>query len=115
MNYNMVWADPEFITEADLGIAYRKMKADLFYESTSPHRQDLCDYEKNLPENLCRLYTQLHSGSFKWMLKSAFLGTWTTIPKSIKPEDKAVDPDGHYLHSDPDVISGAGGRRLVRR
>lgn len=101
MNYKMVWDDPGFITEADLGIAYRKMKADLFYESISPHRQDLCDYEKKLPENLCRLYTLLQSGQCKWMLKPDFIGGWTTIPKSIKPDADAATADGHCLHSDP--------------
>ena len=98
----MPWESPFFITEADLGIAYRKAKADLYYERTFPYLRDIYDYEKKLTENLASLYERLHCGDLKWMRESAFLGSWSLIPKGIKPRKATADPGNHCLRSDPE-------------
>lgn len=97
----MTWDDPFFITEADLGIAYRKAKADLYYERTVPYLQAISLYEKKLLENLGWLFEQLHSGNLEWMQDQAFLGSWALIPKSITPKHHDTD-SSHCLLSDPD-------------
>lgn len=97
----MPWESFNFITEADLGIAYRKAKADLFYERTVPYMREIYRYEKNLATNLRDLYEKLHSGNLDWMKQSSFLGTWSLIPKGIEPKKPNADPGCHCLRSDP--------------
>ena len=97
----MPWISSDFITEADLGIAYRKAKADLFYERTVPYMREIYRYEKKLAENLLSLYEKLHSGNLDWMQQPSFFGSWSLIPKGIEPKEVPDDPGCHCLRSDP--------------
>ena len=70
----------------DLGMAYRKAKADLFY---SPRccRQELLTYEVNLDANLRALAEKIESGSQIITHERS----WSLIPKGINTEEsKAV-------------------------
>ena len=70
----MIWTQKDFITLKDVSIAYRKAKADLFYERSHPNAIALCKYEENLEENLISLYRKLSSNNFLWMTDSDFVG-----------------------------------------
>lgn len=97
----MPWISSHFITEADLGIAYRKAKADLYYERTVPYMREIYKYERNLAANLRSLYEKLQSGNLDWMQHPSFFGTWSLIPKGIDPKEAPDDPGCHCLRSDP--------------
>ncbi len=64
------------VTPAELGIAFRKAKVDLYY-STNPSLFAISDYEENLEENLKRLLKKINGRSTTWVKDSDFLGTWT--------------------------------------
>jgi len=96
----MSWHSPNFITLHDLGIAYRKAKADLFYERGHPNAFELVKFEEHLQENLQRLFQQLQSNSLVWMQENQFVGTWRAIPKSIDTQNEF--DKGIWHPSDPD-------------
>jgi hypothetical protein len=84
----MPWKSVDFISEADVGIAYRKAKADIFYQSGHPNFRDFCEFEKDLIRNLESLHTKLESGDLSWMTDPKFLGTWSVIPKKIDQKNE---------------------------
>lgn len=95
----MAWRNPDFITIRDLFVAYRKAKKEAYYDPNCAHGLKFADYERNLQENLESLLSQLEEAS--WEKDSDFIGTYTYIPKSIKPN---FPPDGdavHFCVSDP--------------
>lgn len=94
----MIWKDKNFITLEDLGFAYRKAKADLYYERGHANSFALCEYEENLYENLNNLYHRLHERSLVWMASPEIIGGWSVIPKKIKGFS-----DTDIIFSNPDV------------
>lgn len=101
----MNWEDSNFIALKDLGIAYRKAKADLYYENGHANAFAVCEYETNLRFNLEALYNKLHRNSLKWMIRSEFVGEWSVIPKGIN--DDCQDNGPRLRWSDPDKAWGA--------
>jgi hypothetical protein len=109
------WEDSNFITLKDLGIAYRKAKADLYYENGHANAIAVCEYEQNLRLNLEALYNKLCRNSLKWMIRPEFVGEWSVIPKGINdywqdngPRLRWSDPDKHGEHG-----LGQGNRRSL--
>lgn len=99
----MLWTRADFISETDVGIAYRKVKADLYYERGHPNVLALCEYEENLEANLKRLYERLHGDDFGWTQEAIFLGKWSIIPKSLNPpQEHQSKTAGFWWPSDPD-------------
>lgn len=97
----MVWENSNFITELDLGIAYRKAKADLYYERDHPNSFALCEYESQLESNLTRLLERFQSDDLEWMTQPEFVGDWSVIPKDL--DDGSKDKDSAtWRPSDPD-------------
>lgn len=90
------------ITIKELGLAYRKAKVDLYYSSDAS-LLDIADYEGRLVENLQSLLDRLNGTDDNWIKNSAFLGTWTLVPKSIDWEDRkkfqAVNGNGLIFSS----------------
>ena len=70
----------------DLFCAYRKAKADLFFERTQPVSIAFCNYESNLAANLSALAAILHQGD--WCHNPGFIGKTVFVPKSLKKEPK---------------------------
>ena len=99
----MLWHDPLFITESDLGIAYRKAKVDIFYERSYPYLRDIAEYEKHLSDNLSSLFQRLTCNDLSWMRNKQFVGSWSVIPKSIESDSSRDDNAGSCLYSDPDL------------
>ncbi len=100
----MSWKDPSFITLADLYLAYRKSKVDVYYEKVNIAGVPFCEYEVNLDRNLRSLLKRLNSNNPSWMTDDNFVGSHSFIPKSIDP-DPIILPETtrpHFFTSDAD-------------
>lgn len=76
---------------ADLYIAYRKAKADLFYERDHVGILDFVEYEWHLDDNLNRLHQRLISQSSNWFEDPSLVGGYSYIPKKIElPKGNSV-------------------------
>ena len=82
------------ITFEDLLIAYRKAKAEAFYESTHFHARSFAEYERAITRNLSHLLERLRSRESPWWRDAEFLGGYAYLPKSI---DGTVD-DGDTVY-----------------
>lgn len=76
----------------DLGIAWRKAKADLFY-SRAPSLSAVEKYEKYLYRNLRKLQKKLDDENERWFINEEFFGGWTLIPKSFPHDSKNEDTE----------------------
>jgi len=88
-----------------LGMAYRKAKVDLYYNSLPPLLR-IAEYEANLPDHLESLRARLNGDDESWVTDEAFLGGWTLTTKSISPAKDKLDrdslsPGGDPIHSSP--------------
>lgn len=72
-------------TLQDLGIAWRKAKADLYY-GYAPSLQAIADYEGDLHGNLSKLLEKINGDKEGWVEDKEFLGSWTLVPKSLDPK-----------------------------
>ena len=90
------------LTLADLVIAYRKAKADCFFENTFPTAIKFAEYERDLLKNLKKLLRQLVENSgFK--PSDDLLGQYRILPKKLSTEKKIDGPiNGHVHFSSPD-------------
>lgn len=90
------------ISLADLGMAYRKAKVDLFYSSHASLNA-LADYEQELLENLTGLLAQINGVDESWVTSPSFVGTWTLAAKSVSMAEwkkfKAKDGNGLIFSS----------------
>lgn len=91
------------VSLADLLIAYRKAKADSFFENTYPASLNFSEYEKSLRENLTSLKQRLSDGS--WFKNEESLGQCRLVPKKLAYKDKkgakTKGAAGHIHFSDP--------------
>lgn len=96
--------DSNFITLADLYLAYRKAKVDVFYEKTNIAGIAFCQYEEHLNRNLRRLLKRLTAIKPTWAEDPDFIGSHSFIPKSIEPDPSFVPSGGspHFFNSDTD-------------
>lgn len=71
------------VTLQQLGLAYRKAKADLYY-SSHPCLMEIADYEQDLHKNLSKLLVRINAKDERWIEKEDFLGSWTLVAKSVE-------------------------------
>ncbi|HAI54490.1 MAG TPA: hypothetical protein DCM16_07195, partial [Acinetobacter nosocomialis] len=103
MTYKASFTGWENLKIEDLLVAYRKAKADCFFENTFPTAVKFAKYEQNLLENLNFLLTQLKQDKgFKSNKK--FLGDYRVVPKKLKIEKKNNSSIGHVHFSNPKKI-----------
>ncbi|HEY4313599.1 MAG TPA: RNA-directed DNA polymerase [Pirellulales bacterium] len=83
----------DLFSDEDLYLAYRKAKADLFYERSIPNAKRFAIYEENLQGNLQKLQKRLRTGTARpWYADRDFIGGVTFVPKKLTlPAD---DKDG---------------------
>lgn len=91
----------EFCTLADCFLAYRKAKAEAFYENTHFHALAFAEYERNLMENLRRLHKQLCDPSAGWARSVAWLGSYLYAPKSVGTPGAARSDAIYFRYLDP--------------
>lgn len=92
---------PKLFAIADLYLAYRKAKAEAFYENTHFHAIAFTRYEQNLHANLTALLSRLNAPNPDWPLDIELIGDHAYLPKSI--DDTLWDDatDGHFRALNP--------------
>lgn len=87
---------------ADLGMAYRKAKVDLYYSSHSSLNA-IANYEEKLHAHLTSLLAQINGIDESWVTTPNFIGTWTVATKSVNMDAwkryKAKDGNGLIFSS----------------
>ncbi|WP_349733612.1 RNA-directed DNA polymerase [Pseudomonas jessenii] len=100
MGYSPEFNGWEKVTLEDLMVAYRKAKADCYFENTFPASIAFADYESNLLENLTKLLVKLKAKGFKASKES--LGDFRVVPKRLGVEPNKNSNGSHIHFSDPD-------------
>ncbi|GFM65326.1 hypothetical protein PSCICJ_14440 [Pseudomonas cichorii] len=99
MPYKTKFEGWEKLSIADLLIAYRKAKADCFFESGFPTAINFADYEQNLTENLESLLKKLKKDN-GFQKNKELLGKFRLVPKKLSTSVKTKN--GHIHFSNPD-------------
>lgn len=86
---------------SDLYLAYRKAKAEAYYESTHFHALAFTKYEQSLHANLIKLRQRLTARPSDWFTDRAFLGDHAYIPKSVDTSTWDMESAGHFRALDP--------------
>lgn len=85
----------------DLIVAYRKAKADCFFENTFPTAINFAEYEQDLLANLKDLLTELQNGE-DFFDREYLLGEYRIVPKKLRLDPKNGVANGHIHFSNPD-------------
>lgn len=72
-----------FINIEDLYLAYRKAKAEAFFDNMHPCALAFTEYEKHLERNLDNLFHRLTAPGANWFSDCNFIGDYIYIPKSL--------------------------------
>ncbi|RXJ81036.1 RNA-directed DNA polymerase [Arcobacter sp. F2176] len=88
-----------FITLADLYLAYKKAKVESFYDGNHPTSISFAKYEENLDNNLKKLQKKLQDKETLWHLDKEYLGNSLYMPKSINTSN--WQEKSHYVGLDP--------------
>lgn len=103
MSYKAEFSGWNSLAVEDLLIAYRKAKADCFFENTFPAAAKFAEYEKNLLSNLRELLAKLNQEDFS--ADSDLLGEFRLLPKKLGIDKKKnLDPliNSHIHFSKPE-------------
>lgn len=102
MGYEAQFKGWDSLTIEDLLVAYRKAKADCFFENTFPTASKFAEYEQNLLVNLKKLMKRLKSDS-GFHSDVDLLGNYRLLPKKLVAEKKTnLAENGHVHFSAPD-------------
>ncbi len=85
----------------EIYVAYRKAKAEAFYETTHFRALAFTRYEQRLDANLRVLLERLQSGDLTWLEDVVKLGSYAYIPKSIDGVPKVQTDEMFYACLDP--------------
>ena len=97
MTYKAKFEGWDSLVIEDLLIAYRKAKADCFFENTFPTAIKFAEYEQDLLTNLQLLLNSLKSDSgFKE--NTALLGDYRLLPKKLSTKKKSSSADNGHVH-----------------
>mgnify|MGYP004714922395 CR=1 FL=1 len=92
------WGD---LSLKDLFYAFRKSKADCFFENSICVSENFAEYEKNLSVNLKNILSRLQNGDVRNLLDEN-LGEIRVVSKKLNVEPKNESkPDGHTFFSSP--------------
>ncbi|MDN8071551.1 RNA-directed DNA polymerase [Burkholderia vietnamiensis] len=94
-------SEGDIFTLANLYVAYRKAKAEAFYENTHFHALAFTKYEQTLDANLRRLRSRLVERPADWHTDTAFIGDHAYLPKSVDCSAWDANHDGHFRALDP--------------
>lgn len=91
----------EMFSLGNLYVAYRKAKAEAFYENTHFHALAFTKYEQALDANLRKLRARLVTRKPDWQADLSFLGDHAYLPKSVDCGPWDANDDGHFRALDP--------------
>jgi hypothetical protein len=100
MGYQANFTGWKQITLEDLVVAYRKAKADCFFENTFPAAIKFAEYEQDLLANLKTLLTNLHADQ-GFSDSESYLGDIRLLPKKLTIKAKTEAGNGHVHFSKP--------------
>jgi hypothetical protein len=98
-----IFLDADFITIADIYLAYRKAKSEAFYDSFHPNAQSYAAFESNLQINIESLHSKILNNEQKWWEDIISLGDYLYVPKSIDDAKWASKQKVHYRSVDPNL------------
>ena len=90
-----------FVALSDLYIAYRKAKAEAYFEKTHSHALAFTKYEQNITQNIENLHQHITSSDADWFSSIDFLGDQGYLPKSIDTSLWDNSNEGHFQALDP--------------
>lgn len=97
MSYKAAFSGWNNLTLEDLLVAYRKAKADCFFENTFPTAIKFAEYEQDLLKNLDNLLNQLKNESgFEGNEK--LLGDFRLLPKKLSTDRKSGSSENGHVH-----------------
>ncbi|WP_446333222.1 RNA-directed DNA polymerase [Burkholderia pseudomallei] len=94
-------SEGDVFTLGNLYVAYRKAKAEAFYENTHFHALAFTKYEQTLDANLRRLRSRLVARRADWHTDTTFIGDHAYLPKSVDCSAWDTNHDGHFRALDP--------------
>lgn len=97
MGYKAKFNGWEAITLEDLLVAYRKAKADCFFENTFPTAIKFAEYEQDLLTNLNALLSVLKS-DLGFESNEELLGEFRLLPKKLSTDRKASSSENGHVH-----------------
>lgn len=92
---------PEIFSLSNLYVAYRKAKAEAFYENTHFHALAFTKYEQALDKNLRALLRRLVERNPNWYADRTFIGDYAYLPKSVDCKAWEANSEGHFRALDP--------------
>jgi len=101
LSYNPIFSGWDSIELPDMLVAYRKAKADCFFENTFPSSIKFADYEEDLLENLTSLLTLLKNNN-GFAEDKSLLGDFRVLPKKLSSKPKDNKSSGHIHFSSPE-------------
>jgi len=100
MSYQATFTGWHNLTLEDLLVAYRKAKADCFFENTFPTAIKFAEYEQELLANLKALLASLQKNN-GFAKNADYLGEFRLLPKKLSFKPKADAGNGHVHFSNP--------------
>lgn len=100
MSYKAVFSGWGKLTLQDLLVAYRKAKADCYFENCFPSAIKFAEYEEDLIANLSTFLKQIQKEKNLFKI-DGLLGDCRLLPKKLGIEPKKDKPNGHIHFSDP--------------
>ena len=97
MSYHAEFTGWSSLTIEDLLVAYRKAKADCFFENTFPTAIKFAEYEQDLLANLNDLLSRLKSNS-GFESDEELLGDFRLLPKKLSTDRKADSTENGHVH-----------------
>lgn len=101
MSYKATFTGWKNITLEDLVVAYRKAKADCFFENTFPTAIKFAEYEQDLLAKLNDLLENLQSNN-GFAQNKDYLGEYRLLPKKLTFAPKSGDRSAHVYFSKPE-------------
>jgi hypothetical protein len=97
MTYKAIFTGWNNLTIVDLLIAYRKAKADCFFEDTFPTATNFARYELNLVDNLTSLLESVKEKN-GFETNSDLIGNFRLLPKKLSTKKKKDASDNGHVH-----------------
>lgn len=91
----------EYITVADVYLAYRKAKAEAFFDNFHPNAISFCEFEEDINNNILKLHTKITNSENEWWEDKSFIGKHYYVPKSLDDSSWNNKLNVHYSSVDP--------------
>src|SRR5690606_18435196 len=97
MSYSAKFNGWDSLSVEDLLVAYRKAKADCFFENTFPTAVNFAEYEQDLLKNLNDLLSQLKT-NLGFEDDKALIGNFRLLPKKLSAARKPDSTENGHVH-----------------